>query len=202
MLKDWENFRVTNYHRLPARSQLTAFSDRESAAAGDKNNSAFYQTLNGMWKFRLYPDPESVPSSFADCTVSAEDWAEIPVPAHWQMEGYGYPHYTNIVYPFVMAPPFVPKDNDTGCYIRSFDLPENWIGKDRVILSFQGVDSFFYVWINGEKAGMSKGSRLTAEFDITEFVRAGSNTIAVEVLRWNDGSYLEQRCQEPTLHFC
>ena len=193
MLKDWENFRVTNYLRLPARSQLTAFSDRESAAAGDKNNSAFYQTLNGMWKFRLYPDPESVPSSFADCTVSTEDWAEIPVPAHWQMEGYGYPHYTNIVYPFVMAPPFVPKDNDTGCYIRSFDLPENWIGKDRVILSFQGVDSFFYVRVNGEKAGMSKGSRLTAEFDITKFVRAGSNTIAVEVLRWSDGSYLEDQ---------
>ena len=114
------------------------------------------------------------------------------VPSNWQMKGYGHPHYTNVIYPFPVNPPFVPSENPTGCYIRDFDLPEEWEDR-RILLKFDGVDSFYYVWVNGQLAGMSKGSRNASEFDITELVQTGSNRIAVQVLQWSDGSYLEDQ---------
>ena len=189
--RDWENQNLTEYRRLPARSVLVPYADREGALAGDEIRSEYYLTLNGMWKFGFFPDPESVPAGFETGAVSG-DWKEIEVPSHWQLEGYGYPHYTNVVYPFPVDPPFVPNENQTGCYVRTFTLPETWRDRE-VILTFRGADSFFYVWINGKKAGMSKGSRIISEFDVTEFLQPGENTIAVEVLRWSDATYLEDQ---------
>jgi len=191
MNRDWENPAVTNFRRLPARSLLVPYGTEDGAFANDKILSGYYQTLNGMWKFGFFPNPESVPAGFENGGLSA-DWKEIAVPSNWQMEGYGYPHYTNLVFPFAMNPPYVPKDNWTGCYVRSFECPQNWA--DRVIiLTFRGADSFFYVWINGKKVGMSKGSRVVSEFDVTEFVKPGLNTIAVEVIRWSDATYIEDQ---------
>lgn len=192
MKNDWENPQLTHIRRMAARSILIPFEGRDEALIYDKLSSNCFQTLNGMWKFRFFPDPESVPAGFADGEIDGS-WAEIPVPSNWQMQGYGYPHYTNVLYPFPLNPPFVPKENDTGCYMREFELPESWFDRNRIVLTFQGVDSFFYVWINGQKAGMSKGSRLVSEFDISEFCHPGKNLICVEVLRWSDGSYLEDQ---------
>lgn len=189
--KDWENQNLTEYRRLPARSLLIPYADRDGALTGDEILSEYYLTLNGMWKFGFFPNPESVPEGFETGSLSA-DWKEIEVPSHWQLEGYGHPHYTNVLYPFPVNPPFVPNENQTGCYIRTFTLPESWRDRE-AILTFRGADSFFYVWINGKKAGMSKGSRILSEFDVTGFLVPGVNTIAVEVLRWSDATYLEDQ---------
>ena len=189
--KDWENQNLTEYRRLPARSLLVPYTDREGALEGDEIRSEYYLTLNGMWKFGFFPDPESVPAGFESGAIGA-DWKEIEVPSHWQLEGYGYPHYTNVNFPFPVNPPYVPNENQTGVYTRTFIVPESWQGRE-IILTLRGADSFFYVWVNGKLAGMSKGSRIISEFDVTGFTVPGENTIVVEVLRWSDATYLEDQ---------
>jgi hypothetical protein len=120
-------------------------------------------------------------------------WDYLPVPSCWQLHGYGRPHYTNIRYPFVIDPPRVPSENPTGSYRRHFFVPEAWSGR-RLILRFEGVDSAFEVHVNGEYVGFSKGSRIPAEFDVTEHVRPGEeNLLAVRVWQWSDGTYLEDQ---------
>ena len=191
-MKDWENQTITNYNRLDARTLMYAFSDLESAISGEKTGSPFRKTLTGSWKFQLFPNPESVQKDFFQENADLSDWDDLVIPSMWQIEGYGHPHYTNSQYPFPIDPPFVPNENPTGCYVRDFEIPASWDGK-RIILTFCGVDSFFYVWINGKKAGMSKGSRIVSEFDLTDFVNVGTNVIAVQVMQWSDGTYLEDQ---------
>lgn len=178
-MNDWENQNLTHFNRLEPRA-IEAIQTADS------------KSLNGIWKFRLYADPESVEDDFYDSEPDLCEWDEIAVPSNWQMEGYGHPHYTNSAYPFSINPPFVPNDNPTGCYVREFEIPQSW-AKKQIILRFNGVDSFFYVFINGEKIGMSKGSRIISEFDITKYVSVGHNTIAVEVLQWSDATYMEDQ---------
>lgn len=190
--KDWENPKLTGKNRLENRSLLTPYQDEGLAVNDDKSTSAFYKTLNGTWKFNYYSCPEDVEKDFFKCPEDIIDWHDIAVPSNWQMEGYGAPCYTNVIYPFLPNPPEVPSENPTGCYVRTFTVGESWRNR-RIILTFRGVDSFFYVWINGKKIGLSKGSRLISEFDITEAVKIGENTIAVEVIQWSDGSYLEDQ---------
>ena len=192
MKNDWENQTVTNFRRLEARTLLTPFADKTSALRGEKSLSPYRKSLNGAWKFQLFPDVKSVQEDFFLETADLSDWDDIVVPSMWQMEGYGTPHYTNSQYPFPIDPPYVPVENPTGCYVRDFEIPENWDGR-RIILTFRGVDSFFYVWVNGQKAGMSKGSRIVSEFDITPFVSKGTNVIAVQVMKWSDATYLEDQ---------
>jgi beta-galactosidase len=148
--------------------------------------------LDGEWRFRLVP-------TVADCTAGFEapefddaDWATLPVPAHWQLHGYGKPAYTNVQYPFPVDPPYVPDDNPTGEYRRTFELPESWPGGDAV-LRFEGVDSCFAVWCNGEQLGTSKGSRLPVEFSVGELLEPGENVLTVRVHQWSSGSYLEDQ---------
>ena len=174
MKNDWENQKVTNFRRLESRTLMVPFADRETALFGNKTQTPFRKTLSGSWKFQLFPDVQSVQKEFYLEDADLSDWDDIVVPSMWQMEGYGVPHYTNSKYPFPIDPPNVPVENPTGCYVRDFEIPENWDGK-RIILTFRGVDSFFYVWVNGKKAGMSKGSRIVSEFDITEFVNVASD---------------------------
>lgn len=120
-------------------------------------------------------------------------WKDIPVPSNWQMQGYDFPHYTNIIYPFEKNPPYIRHEhNPVGSYRRSFNLPETWKSR-QVFLHFDGVDSAFYVWVNGQKAGYSEDSRTPAEFNITKYLQPGSNTVAAEVYRFSDGSYLEDQ---------
>ena len=192
MKNDWENPSITNFNRLPARTLLVPFADKESAVLNDKTASPYYKTLNGTWKFGYFPNPQSVTPGFQEEDATLDDWNEISVPSNWQMEGFGHPHYTNTKYPFPLDPPHVPTENPTGCYVRDFEIPALWDNR-RIILTFRGVDSFFYVWVNGSLVGMSKGSRIVSEFDISEYVGVGINKIAVQVMQWSDATYLEDQ---------
>ncbi len=189
-MKDWENHKLLHKNRMPTRACFIPYANEKNALSGDRNKSPYFKLLNSTWKFAYYPNPLSVPDKFYDHGFNDKNWDRLPVPSNWQMKGYGHPHYTNVHYPFPVDPPRVPSDNPTGCYKRTFEINNSW--KDRkIFLRFDGVDSAFYVWINGKLAGFSKGSRLAAEFDITKLVHTGKNLIAVEVFQWSDGSYLE-----------
>lgn len=144
--------------------------------------------------------PESTESAVlvtkADLDQSTFHWTTINVPGHWQLQGYGRPQYTNVIYPFPVCPPYVPTENPTGTYRRSFHVPSNWDTTTQLRLRFDGVDSAFHVWVNGISVGYSQGSRNPAEFDVTGIVdRAGSNVLFVRVYQWCDGSYIEDQDQ-------
>jgi beta-galactosidase/beta-glucuronidase len=190
--RDWENPAITGIHRVPPRAELLPFADEAGAARGTRAASPYFHLLNGAWRFRYYPAPAFIDAGFAQPDFDDSGWDELPVPSCWQMHGYGRPHYTNVMYPFPVDPPYVPTENPTGCYRRVFTVPSGWQGR-RIHIHFRGVDSAFYVWINGQPVGFSKGSRLPAEFDITDAVRPGRNVLAVEVLQWSDGTYLEDQ---------
>lgn len=191
--KDWENPQVVAINRLPAHATGLPFADEAGARSRDPRNSPWYLSLNGNWKFSLAPNPDTLPDGFYAENFDDSAWGEIAVPSNWTMQGYDKPIYCNVKMPIPNTPPFVPKDdNPTGLYRRTFELPESWQGR-RVILYFGGVESAFYVWVNGEKVGFSKDSRLPAEFDITGYVRPGQNTVVTEVIRWSDGSFLEDQ---------
>ncbi len=183
------NQHVNAMRRLPARATSYSFGTEQEALAGDRTHARMV-SLDGTWKFRFAEDLSEAPEAFwrADADVSA--WDEIPVPSCWEMHGYGYPNYTNIIYPFEFKPPYITRDNPTGCYVRDFSVPDDWKGQ-RVILHFGGVYSGFYVWVNGRLAGYGEDSCLPSEFDITELLQEGENRLAVEVFKWTDGSYLE-----------
>ncbi|HYH32950.1 MAG TPA: glycoside hydrolase family 2 TIM barrel-domain containing protein [Pseudonocardia sp.] len=150
-------------------------------------------SLNGQWRFDLAPTVAQAPAGFADPGFDDGGWAELPVPAHWQLHGYGEPAYTNVRYPFPVDPPHVPTENPTGSYRRAIDVPADWAGA-RAVLRFEGVDSCFAVWVNGREIGTGQGSRLAAEFDVTGAVRPGEeNLVAVRVHQWSAGSYLEDQ---------
>jgi beta-galactosidase len=189
---DWENPRVTGINKLPARATSYSFADTDAALTCDRMNTNRVISLNGMWKFKYIDKPDDLPINYISSEV--DGWDEIEVPSNWEMKGYGIPIYTNIKYPFSpVDPPNIPHDNNpVGTYKRTFSLPQQYEGMD-IILHFGGVSSAFYVWINGNRVGYSQDSRLPAEFNITEFVRPGNNTMAVQVYRWCDGSYLEDQ---------
>ncbi len=150
-------------------------------------------SLNGLWKFHYSPDPASRPGDFYKTGFDTSQWDDIPVPSNWEREGYGYPIYVNVPYPFPIDEPNVPDSrNPVGSYKRNFNLPADWL-EERVFLQLGAVSSAFYLWINGQYAGYSEGSKTESEFDITELLRVGPNQIAVEVYRWSTGSYLEDQ---------
>jgi beta-galactosidase/beta-glucuronidase len=190
--RDWENPAIIGIRRVPPRAELLPFADEAGARRGTRAASPYFQLLNGAWRFLYYPAPAFVDEGFIKPDFDDADWDELRVPSCWQMHGYGRPHYTNVMYPFPVDPPYVPTHNPTGCYRRGFSIPPNWQGR-RILINFRGVDSAFYVWINGRPVGFSKGSRLPAEFDITDAVRAGPNVLAVQVMQWSDGTYLEDQ---------
>lgn len=189
---DWENQGVTGFGRLAPRTLLFPFQDSAGALEFVREKSPAYLSLNGNWKFQLFSSPLLVDESFAGSHFDDGSWADIPVPSHWQLQGYGKPHYSNVVYPFPMDPPYVPSENPTGCYRRNFTLPSDW-KNGRHSICFDGVDSAFYLFVNGKRVGFSKGSRLRAEFDISSFVQPGINCLAVEVIQWSDATYLEDQ---------
>lgn len=152
------------------------------------------QSLNGSWRFSFAPNPAAAPIDFWRKDFDASSWDEIPVPSVWERQGYGYAIYANIPYAFDSEPFVVPVDNQNhvGSYIRSFNLPANWDGR-RIYIEFGAVSSAMTLWVNGSEVGYSQGSRTPAEFDITDFVQPGENRIAVQVMRWSDGSWLEDQ---------
>ena len=191
--RDWENPLVTGRNKRPSHVPLGAYPNAELACTCDRKKSPNMQLLNGSWKFHLAPCPEEVPPGFEAEDFDVSAWSNISVPGNWQLQGFDdIPIYTNVAYPFPPNPPFVPKENPTGCYRHTFTLDPSWLER-KIFLVFESVDSAFYLWVNGQEVGYSQDSRLPAEFDVTPYVRAGENTIAVQVMRYCDGSYLEDQ---------
>lgn len=190
--KDWENIQVLERGRAKSRAYFIPFPSASEALGYDRGSSPWFKSLNGFWKFKYAERPDLAPEKFYEEGYAIGAWDDIRVPGHWQLQGYGNPHYTDLYYPFPVDPPRVPNDNPTGCYVRQFELPEHWNGR-KIAIKFDGVDSAFHVWINGQFVGYSQGSRLTSEFDVTPYVIGGVNRLAVRVYQWSDGSYLEDQ---------
>jgi beta-galactosidase len=195
---EWNNNpEIFQVNRMEAHATLMPFDSVEEALEGNRFGSKHYKCLNGMWKFSFAENPEKRIKNFYEKEFDTTSWAEIKVPAHWQMQGYDYPQYTNKIYPWYgkedIKPPTAPTQyNPVGSYVRSFTIPEGWEGKP-VYISFQGVESAFYVWVNGELVGYSEDTFTPAEFDITPYLLEGENKLAVEVYRWCDASWLEDQ---------
>lgn len=196
---EWNNNPdIFQLNRLEAHSHMMAYASAEGVLAGDPAASSYFFSLNGTWKFSLADTPEQRARDFYRTDFDSSGWADMPVPSHWQFQGYDYPQYTNIRYPWSerepeLKAPFAPTTyNPVGSYVRSFEVPASWAGQP-VFLSFQGVESAFYVWVNGELAGYSEDTFTPAEFDITAYLFEGENKLAVEVYRWCDASWLEDQ---------
>ena len=195
---EWNNNpEIFQLNRLPAHATFASYDTLEEALAGDRKASGFDSSLNGKWKFSFATNPDNRTANFYEMDFDCSDWNEIEVPGHWQLQGYDYPQYTNVRYPWIdseaLKPPFAPtKYNPVGSYAREFEVPDRWRGQP-VFISFQGVESAFYVWLNGELVGYSEDSFTPAEFDLTPYLVEGPNKLAVEVYRWCDGSWLEDQ---------
>ncbi|WP_077619662.1 glycoside hydrolase family 2 TIM barrel-domain containing protein [Bacillus sinesaloumensis] len=192
LLRDYENQHILQRNRVKDRSYFMSYQNLEDAISFDRGRANGFTLLNGLWKFHYSETPEHAPSSFYEKDYDTSNWDELQVPSSWQMHGYGNPHYTNVQYPFPVNPPYIPTENPTGSYRRDFYVTDDML-KGLVFLRFEGVDSAFHVWINGQFVGYSQGSRVASEFDVTEFVEEGNNTIAVRVYQWSDGSYIEDQ---------
>ncbi len=187
----WNDIKVIRENVEPPRAYFVAYPTREGALS--RNPNSRFQSLNGLWKFHYSPTPADRPARFFESGFDVSDWESIPVPSNWEREGYGYPIYVNVPYPFEADEPNVPTDNNpVGSYRRDFDIPDDWRDEE-IFLQFGAVSSAFYLWINGRYVGYSEGSKTPSEFDITEYVSVGVNSVAVEVYRWSTGSYLEDQ---------
>jgi beta-galactosidase len=193
-VNDWENPQMIGQNKEPAHCTLMPYASLEKAIQGDRYRSAYFLPLNGSWKFNWVRKPADRPQEFFKAEFDVRGWKKISVPGNWQLQGYDIPIYRNSAYPFKKNPPHIPHENNpVGSYRTEFTVPDTW--RDRqVFLHFDGVESAFYTWINGEKVGYSQGSRTPAEFNITRFLRPGKNILGAEVYRFSDGSYLE--CQD------
>ncbi|HIH4331864.1 TPA: beta-galactosidase, partial [Citrobacter freundii] len=187
--RDWENPGVTQLNRLAAHPPFASWRNSEEARTNLPSQQL--RSLNGEWQFVWFPAPEAVPESWLECDLPVAD--TVVVPSNWQMHGYDAPIYTNVTYPITVNPPFVPTENPTGCYSLTFNVDESWLQEGQTRIIFDGVNSAFHLWCNGRWVGYGQDSRLPSEFDLSTFLRAGENRLAVMVLRWSDGSYLEDQ---------
>lgn len=198
-----ESLAALNINKELPHSTLMPYANLAQALAGKRADSPFARTLNGDWRFHWVPRPEQRPVDFYKPDFDVSAWKTIPVPSCWQMQGYGVPIYTNFTYPFRNDPPRVtsepPRDytvyeerNAVGSYRRDFEVPAEWNGR-RVFITFDGVDSNLFLWVNGQRVGYSTNSRAPAEFDLTKYLKPGKNVLAAEVYRSCAGSYLEDQ---------
>ncbi len=191
--RDWENPEMISQNKEDPHSTLISFADEESALAAGKADSPNYLSLDGKWKFNLVKSPEQRPYWFFMDNFDTRNWDEIEVPSNWEMKGYDVPIYVNITYPHKKDPPYIQHEyNPVGSYKRTFNVPSEWKNKE-VFLHFGAVASAFYVWVNEQLVGYSEDSKTPAEFNITNYIKKGDNSLAVEVYRWSDGSYLEDQ---------
>ncbi len=205
---EWENEEIFGINKEKPHAPYIPFSTVNEAKSDStfikpwaRTSSSLYQLLNGTWKFNWVKQPNERPVDFYKTNFDVSSWKEIPVPSSWEMRGYGTPIYTNITYPHKNDPPFIKpqagytnekEPNPVGSYRREFIVPASWDGKS-IFMRFDGVYSAMYVWINGKKVGYSQGANNIAEFDVTKEIKTGKNTVAVEVYRWSDGSYIEDQ---------
>ncbi len=192
---EWQDPAVQHVGVEPPFATMSVYADAVSAQTLDRERSPYFQSLNGLWKYHWSATPAARVSEFWRTDFNDSAWATIRVPSNPEIEGYGIPIYTNITYPWKLAnPPLIPADalNHVSAYRRIFTVPPAWSGRE-IFLTFDGVNSFFYLWVNGEKVGFSKDTRTPSTFRLTPCLRPGENQLAVEVFRWNDGSYLEDQ---------
>jgi len=188
---DWENPQVLDRNREKPHSLLIPYNNLQQALDLNYQASESYKNLNGIWKFNFAKNPDERPVNFYTEEFNVSRWDEINIPGNWELQGFGTPYYLDEEYPFTPNPPYFDKNyNPVGSYKRTFTIPENWKNK-QIFIHFGSVRSAFYLWINGKKVGYSQGSKTPAEFNITQYLKEGKNTISVEVYRWSDGSYLE-----------
>ena len=188
----YENLSVLHENTMPARAYYIPASKRMDNLVEHREESDRMQLLNGTWKFQYFNSIYDIQDSFFEKDYDTEHFDVIQVPSVWQMAGYDVHQYTNIRYPFPFDPPYVPQDIPCGAYVHTFDYSRDEKAS-RAFLNFEGVDSCFYVWINGSYVGYSQVSHMTSEFDITDVLQDGTNTVAVLVMKWCDGSYLEDQ---------
>ena len=189
-MNDFENPTLPGLNRMPAHAYMIPYADKTSALRGVKTASPYYSLLSGDWRFAYYDRYCDLP-----CGVEQQDgegWDTIPVPSCWQTLGYDRNQYTNVPFPIPVDPPHVPVDNPCGVYTRLFTVPNSFAGRE-VRMVFEGVDSFYYLFVNGKKVGFGKTPHLPTEFDITPYLLPGENRVTVEVLKWSDGTYMEDQ---------
>ena len=188
----YENPSVLHENTMPARAYYIPASKRMDNLVEHREESDRIQLLNGAWKFQYFNSIYDIQDSFFEKNYDTENFDEIQVPSVWQMAGYDTHQYTNIRYPFPFDPPYVPQDIPCGAYVHNFEYSRDEKAS-KAFLNFEGVDSCFYVWINGSYIGYSQVSHMTSEFDVTDVLQDGTNTVAVLVMKWCDGSYLEDQ---------
>ena len=186
----WENIQLTHENRLPPRAYFFSYDTVAQARTFAREASSRFLSLSGRWNFRFFTNPLLVPEDFTSRYMT--DWGDIAVPGMWQMEGHGSLQYTDEGFPFPVDVPWVPTDNPTGAYQRYFTLSDGWQDK-QTLIKFDGVETYFEVYVNGRYIGFSKGSRLTAEFDISDAVHGGQNLLCVRVMQWADSTYIEDQ---------
>jgi len=204
---------ITAINRVPAHSRWKAYENTQQALQGEasgENTSPYVKSLNGIYKFKLYQNPTEADDGFTKPGFDGKGFCDIPVPSNWELHGHGEPIYTNTPYPWhynanerhmvkpseacanIPNPPFIPESNPTGCYFNTFELPQNYTNRD-IFIRFDAVETSYQLWINGHFVGYSEDSKLPSEFDITQFVRPGQNTVAVKVMRFSKSIYLEDQ---------
>lgn len=190
---DWENPAVSEINRMAPRAYFIPFANEQEVNRDNIWNSSLIQSLNGEWQFHLAQNPSERPFYFYKDDFDTRDWTTIKVPANWECEGFEYPIYTNVKYPHAKTPPTIQKHyNPVGSYKRNFSIPDNWSGKD-IILHFGAAGSAVYVWVNEQQVGYFEDSKTPSEFNITPYLKSGENTLAVEIFKWSDASYLEDQ---------
>ncbi|MDB4584119.1 DUF4981 domain-containing protein [Draconibacterium sp.] len=191
--KPWEDPTICQINKVEPHAHFIPFATVEQARNEDKWKSPLIQSLNGMWKFNLAQNPSERPHWFFMDDFDTREWDEIKVPANWEMKGYDYPIYTNVKYPHDRTPPVIQAHyNPVGSYKRTFEVPSEWDGSD-VVIHFGAVSSCMNLWINEQFVGYSEDSKTPAEFNITKYLKGGENSLAVEIFRWSDASYLEDQ---------
>ncbi|HEX2630841.1 MAG TPA: glycoside hydrolase family 2 TIM barrel-domain containing protein [Chitinophagaceae bacterium] len=189
---DWENPQLYELNKEKSHATFMLYNRKEDVTIDDYTRSPFYQSLNGNWKF-LYVDKHADrPKDFFKVDLNDSKWNQLAVPSNWEVKGFGVPIYTNITYPHPKNPPFIGDNNPVGTYRKTFTIPSTWTGKE-VLLHFGSISGCAFVYVNGQKVGMTKAAKSPAEFNITKHLKKGNNLLAVQVFRWHDGSYLEDQ---------
>lgn len=190
---DWENPEVFAINKEETRATALPYPSTELALENNYASSPYFKSLDGKWKFHWVPRVAEIPDGFYRENYDVSKWVDMPVPGNWEFNGFGIPMYVNVGFGFKKNPPYIDReDSPSGAYRHEFDIPADWDGR-RVFIHFEGGTNSMYVWVNGEKVGYTENAKSPAEFDITPYIRIGKNTLACEVHKFSDGSYLEDQ---------
>lgn len=190
--KYYEELNTIGINTLPARATWMPYKSVDQALSLDREESPYYQSLNGLWKFDYFTNPGFIPHNIMDVDYDDREWDQIPVPSCWQMLGYEIPVYTNVKYAIPVEPPFIPSENPVGCYRMEFKTASSWKNR-RCVIHFGGVCAAFTVYVNGQEVGYSEGSHMPSEFDITDYLEDDGNLLMVKVYKWATSTYLEDQ---------